>query len=213
MAESLLPALHAVLDDTSGGAALIECGAALAHRLHRALTLVYVENTMALHAAALPQVQALAHTGATWQPFAAEDVERGWRAQTARLRVLASDIAQRHAVAWSLRTVRGAWPGAAIALFEETDLLLVGPQRTLPPSPARTVILIDDRSPAAARGRQLAADLAQALRATLQPWSWSEAIDAALVQRSRVAAACVMPRDMGTRGRLRLLSCPLLLVA
>lgn len=78
-------ALHAVLDDAAAGAALIECAAALAHALQRSLVLVYVENLIALHAAALPQAQALAHArtghrgppGGPALPAAAGGVSRG----------------------------------------------------------------------------------------------------------------------------------------
>jgi hypothetical protein len=212
MSETALPALHAMLDDMAAGGALIDCAAGLAHLLQRPLALVYVENTLALHAAALPQTQALAHAGAAWAPFAPEDVERGWRAQAARLRNLAGTITLRHAVPWSLRTVRGSWPGAALELVQQTDLLFVGTQRVAP-RPARTVLLLDDGSAAAARGRQVATELARSLHARLEVLPWPDGDEAALSQQAGTAATCVLPREHATAARLRQPPCTLLLVS
>jgi len=225
--------LHAVLDDAAGGATLIECAAALAHALRRSLELVHVENLVALHAAALPRTRALAHAGANWEAFAPEDVERGWRAQAARLRALAGDIAPRHAVTWSLRSVRGRWPRTAMELTEDVDLLFVG---ALPgvmdsngapglrmsaasgsrrPSAVdlRSVVLLDDGSEAAERAQPFASELSRTLHAPLQVWRLDADSDAAIRQRLRNATVCVLPRMLATPARLAQATCPLLLVA
>jgi len=82
--DSVGPRVLAVLDDTAGSEALIEWSSALAHALQRPLALVYVESAPALAAAVLPFTQVLAHAGAQWAPFGAEEVERGYRVHAAR---------------------------------------------------------------------------------------------------------------------------------
>lgn len=205
------PALLAVLDDTAAGSALIDCAARLARLLQRPLALVYVQNMLALHAAALPQTQALAHAAAAWAPFEPEDVERAWRAQATRLRTMAADITLRHAVPWSLRTVRGTWPHVAIELLPQTDLLFVGTQPSWPRRFVRTVVVLDDGSAAAARGLQVASELAHGLHAALQVLPWSGGDTLAL--QTQGAAACVLPGVHATAARLDQPPCPLLLVA
>lgn len=156
----------AVLEDCAGGAVLIECSAALARALGRELAVVQVQSTLALQTAALPQTRVLAHAGAPWATFAPQDVERGWRAQTARLRALAGPIATRHALPWSLRTVRGEIGAVARGLFDETDLLFLGAMvwhtRAMARAAAAPAVLavLNDGSAAARRGLQMAARMA-----------------------------------------------------
>ncbi|MBL8344244.1 MAG: hypothetical protein JNN03_02300 [Rubrivivax sp.] len=159
----------AVLEDCAGGAVLIECSAALARALGRELAVVQVQSTLALQAAALPQTRVLAHAGAPWAAFAPQDVERGWRAQTARLRALAGPIATRHSLPWSLRTVRGEIGAVARGLLDETDLLFLGAMvwhtRAMARAAAAPAVLavLDDGSAAARRGMQLAARMASGM--------------------------------------------------
>jgi len=208
---AVAPALTAMLDDSTAGAALIECAAGLARRLHRSLALVYVEDTVALSAAVLPQTRVLAHAGAEWSPFGPADIERAWRAQASRLRTLAGDIVPRHAVAWSLSTVRAVWPRAAIELFEANDLLFIGASRRLPRQPTGVVLLLDDGSAAAGRALVLAQALSESLRANLLVRPLAEGDVAA--QPVPQALACVLPRGRATPAQLRRATCPLLLVA
>lgn len=171
------PQVLAVLDDTAGSEALIEWSSALAHALQRPLALVYVESAPALAAAVLPFTQVLAHAGAQWAPFGAEEVERGYRVHAARLRALADRITPRLAVRWSLRSVRGVMPHAAVQLIEETDLLFVGSAGAALPQPGRgaagrapsapVVGVLDDASPAAERCLRVGRQLAQALNGRL----------------------------------------------
>lgn len=209
--------LPVVLDDSAAAAAVIDCSAALAHLLHRELDLVYVQNTLALEAAAWPSAQALAPGSTAWQPFAASDVERGWRAQAARTHSLADEIGRRRAVAWSLRTVRGALERVALALSGDADLLFIGASAPAPrfarPA-ARWLVALDDGSADAAHGRQVAAQLAQAwgarvLVAALAGGSALERLAAA----APTADAWVVPRALALRARLGGLRCPVLLVA
>jgi hypothetical protein len=154
----------AVLEDSTAGAALIECAATLARTLDRELTVVHVQSAIALQAAALPSTLALAHAGADWAPFAPQDVERGWRAQAARLRALAAPIATRHQLRWSLRALRGEVAEVARALGGESDLLFVdaGATRLAAPAPAVQALgVLDDGSAAAARALQLAEGMAR----------------------------------------------------
>ena len=219
----------AVLDDTVDGALVIEWSAALAHTLQRELAVVYVESTAALGAAALPGTQVLAYAGAPWTPFTPPDIEQAFRAQTQRLRALAGAITLRHAVNWSLRTVRGALPRAAFELFTEGDLLFVAsplPLRMLRPArgpgdvgrPARAarVATVTDGSEAGARGVQAATQLARALSAPLQVLPLAPGDDAtepllrAGLQHSDVL---VLPRALATQRLLARAPCPALLVA
>jgi len=169
----------AVLEDCAGGAVLIECSAALARALGRELAVVQVQSTLALQAAALPQTRVLAHAGAPWAPFAPQDVERGWRAQTARLRALAGPIATRHALPWSLRTVRGEIGAVARGLLDETDLLFLGAMvwhtRAMARAAAAPAVLavLNDGSAAARRGLQLAARMASGMTSGLASGSAS----------------------------------------
>lgn len=204
-------ALLAVLDDAAAGAAArIEWAAVLARALGRSLALVHVENPLALHAAALPQTQALAHAGAEWQPLDAEDVERGWRAQAARMRTLAIGIAKRHPVSWTLRTVRARWPGVALELSAQADLLLVGsaPRRAV----TSAVLLLDGADGAATRALPLARELAQVLAAPLQVLAWHAGDEAALRAQAARTVVCLLPRERATPSWLLDPPCPLLLV-
>jgi len=221
----------AVLEDSAAGAWLIECSAALARAFGRELGVVHVQSTLALQAAALPQTQALAHFGAPWAPLEPQDVERGWRAQAARLQALAAPIASRHALRWSLRTVRGEPGAVARGLLEETDLLFLGavtwPVRApvaaaargpRGPAPASLAVL-DDGSEAARRAAEVAARLAAA-----RPTHWrlraltvgdAAALDA-LLQRPPALDALVLPRQLVSPARwsrLARLGCPVLLIA
>jgi hypothetical protein len=219
----------AVLDDTVEGALVIEWSAALAHTLQRELALVYVESMPALGAAALPGTQVLAHAGAQWTPFTPPDVERGFRAQAQRLRALAGPITLRHAVNWSLRSVRGSLPQAALALFAEGDLLFVAsplPLRMLRPprgagsrqraARAALVATATDGSEAGARAVHAAAQLAQALSAALQILRLApgeEATEALLRAGLQHADVLVLPRALASPRRLANATCATLLVA
>lgn len=218
----------AVLDDSAAGASLIECSAALAHLLGRGLTVVHVQSTLALQAAALPQSRALAHAGAPWVPFDPRDVERGWRAQAARLQALAAPIAMRHALRWSMRTVRGEPGAVARSLLEETDALFLGTmawRARLAPAPRRARVpaasmlaVLDDGSDAARSAGQLAERLARSLpghwRVRTLPATGAAAIDALLLQPPALDAL-VMPHALATPARwarLARLGCPVLLI-
>jgi nucleotide-binding universal stress UspA family protein len=212
----------ALVDDSAAGAAVIDCSAALAQALQRELSLVYVESTLALQAAALPIAQVLSHAGAAWSPFDPQDLERGWRAQAARMRTLAQDLAARRAVTWSLRTVRGRLPQLAMEWVGPAGLLVIGGcamastgAAALPPR--RRLAVLDDGSAAAARARDLAVRLAQTLPATLQVLHVAARDDAAavdaLIDAARGADALVLPHGQATPPRLARLRSPVLLVA
>lgn len=219
----------AVLEDSAAGAALIECSAALARLLGRGLTVVHVQSTLALQAAALPQSRALAHAGAPWAPFDPQDVERGWRAQAARLQALAAPIAMRHALRWSMRTVRGEPGAVARSLLEETDALFLGTmawRAGLAPAshrarvPAASILaMLDDGSEAARAAGQVADRLARSLPGRWQvrtlPAMGAAAIDA-LLQQPPAPAAVVLPRHWPSTparwARLSRLGCPVLLI-
>lgn len=214
----------AVLEDSAACAALIECSAALARALGRELAVVQVQSTLALQAAALPQTRVLAHAGAAWAAFAPQDVERGWRAQTARLQALASPIATRHALRWSLRTVRGEIGAVARGLLGEADLLFLDaaawrtPAHRAHAAAPAMLLALDDGSAAAQRGLQLAARMAAAMpvAAQVRPWPLpdSAALDALLL-RPPPLDVLVMPAALATPGRwarLARLGRPVLLI-
>jgi len=202
----------AVLEDTRAGAWLIECSAALAHVLGRELALVHVQSTLALAAAALPEMRALAHAGAPWAPVAPQDLERAWRAEVTRLQALTAPIALRHALPWSLRTVRGEPGAVARGLLDETDLLFLGaagaaPARApVPATQARPAALavLDDGSDAAARAVQAAERLVAAMPGAWRLRRWPLAGDAALaawLQRPPSFDALVLPRHLASAAR------------
>jgi hypothetical protein len=163
----------AVLDDASVAAALIEASCALAQLVHRELQLVYVESAAALAAAELSATRVLAQGARAWAPLAPEDVERGWRAQAARLRTLAERATTQRTVRWSMRVTRGALRQTVLALRDETDLLLVAaaPARlALAEAPSRRagIAALDDGSAAGHEAVALAGRLARALGAPLR---------------------------------------------
>lgn len=161
-----------LLDDAAVAAALLDASCALARLMQRELQLVFVESSAALAAASLPVTRVLARSAPHWAPLAPEDVERGWRAQAARVRSLAERAGARHAVGWSMRVVRGALADEARALGPESDLLLLGaaPARFEPPRHARRthIVVLDDGSEAGRQAQRVAAQLAQALGARLE---------------------------------------------
>jgi hypothetical protein len=208
----------ALLDDIVAGASAIELSSRLARLTGRELTLVYVESERSLVAAALPFTQVLQHPGSGWMPLHARDVERGFQAHAARLRELASGIAARHAVRWSLRVLRGSLPRAAVELQSESDLLLLaatplrqppalGARRSAPP-----VVVAADDSPAGERATHLATQLARALEGGIE----IRRVDAAWPAGDAAAAAgvrlLVLARPRSDAAALALLSCPVLLV-
>lgn len=163
----------AVLDDASVARALLDASCALAQLVQRELQLVYVENAAALAAAALPATRVLAQAAHAWTPLAPEDVERGWRAQAARLRAQAERATARHPVNWSMRVTRGALHQTVLDLCGETDLLLVAaaPAHAAPadaPLKRAPVCALDDGSAAGQEAVRLAGSLAQALGAPLR---------------------------------------------
>jgi hypothetical protein len=165
-------AVLAVLDDAGVAARLLETSAVLAQLMHRDLQIVYVESAAALAAAMLPATRVLARTLQDWTPLAPADVERGWQADTRRLRSLAARSSGPRAVSWSLRVTRGALHEAARALQAQTDLLLVAEAPAapwmVPGSPHRQrVLAFDDGSAAGTQALRVAAPLAAALA---RPW-------------------------------------------
>lgn len=163
----------AVLDDASVAGALLEASCALAQLVQRELQLVYVESAAALAAAELPASRVLAHAAHDWAPLAPADVERGWRAQAARLRTQAEQATTRRPVSWSMRITRGALRQTVLALRDETDLLLVAQAPTHyaladSRSARRFIAALDDGSAAGHEAVALAGRLAQALGAPLR---------------------------------------------
>lgn len=214
------PQVLAVLDDVAAGAALLEMSSALARLMRRELAVVYVENQRALHAAALPFAQVLAAHAAQWRPLQPSEVERGFRAEAARLRELSSRIALRDAVQCSLRILRGSLGEAAAALQAESDLLLLAgaaPFRSGTVARRRPVVaLIADDAQPSARARQVAAQLAQSLSGVLELAQGAAA--AALLapqdggSNPRHADLLVLPRGALDARQLAQLRCPVLLV-
>jgi hypothetical protein len=214
----------AVLAGGAGGAALIECAAALAHALQRELALVQVQSTLALQAAALPETRALAHAGASWAPFAPADLERAWRAEAAGLRALAEPLARRQGLPWSLSSVRGELPEVARTLLAGADLLFIAAARPVA-APTQVLAVLDDGSASARRALQLAASIAtgtprprrvRPLPLPVPPAS-ADALDE-LLRRPWPADLLVLPRALATATRwarltrLASLGCAVLLV-
>lgn len=207
----------ALLDDAAAAATLVEWSATLARALRRELALVYVESARSLLAAALPLTRVLAPGRGQWQPFDPADVEQGFRSQAARLRELAARVAARDALHWSLRTMRGELADTARRLAPEADLLLLpaplafgtalGP--AWPPAAYHrpTLLVLAEAAAEPPRALQVARQLAQALRGT---------VEVAPPDAGRIAAAHAdlvvlsrLPEEPTLLARLR---CPLLRV-
>lgn len=216
----------AVVDHTFECETLIEWSTALAHALKRELALVYVESTAAMAAATLPFTQVLAHAGAEWSSFDPQDMERGYRAHTERLRRFAQHVTLGRAVRWSLRTVRGEMPEAAFAILREGELLFVAaPARAALRAPAGAlrkdarppiVAVLCDGSDAGARGMAVGEQLARALSGSLRVVHLPHAatiVDEAYLLGSQSADLLVLPRPLATAPRLVHVSRPVLVVA
>jgi len=227
----------AVLDDVAAGMALLEMSSTLARAMQRELSVVYVESARSLVAAALPFAQVLPHAGRQWIPLQTQDVERGFRADAARLRELVARFALRDAVRWSLSVRRGSLLDTAFELVTESDLLLTLPTAplTVPgnPSPlamaraplrqpARrrpivTVLVRDgDGAQADRHARDVAAQLAQALGGVVETSRLGNADE--FVRRAAGGAllprpdVLVLPRERLLPGDLAWLRCPVVLV-
>lgn len=211
----------AVLDDTASGPALLEVSGTLARLLQRELTVVYVESTRALGAAALSVTQVLPHAAAAWQPLATHDVEQGFRAQAAQLRALTARIALRDALHWSLQVMRGTLDDAMTQLSARTDLLLTAPSMSLATGFATTrrtahrrpvvVVLVDD-SAAGRRARELAQQLATALQGSVQVIAASLAKTPQARESWMRADVLVMPRTDSAHAMGTPVRCPMVLV-
>jgi hypothetical protein len=219
------PQLLALLDDAGSGAALLELASPLARALRRELSVVYVESTRSLVAAALPFAQVLAPSQRRWMPLLETDVEQGFRAQVARLRQLTARVALRDALQWSLRVMRGELGEAASQLQDESDLLLLAGGSTLstrgalalPGTRRRPVVAtLGDGDDASQRALRIADQLASAVAGAVQTAHLDRGrrlLDQP--ERLRALARCdvlVLPRSAIDLGALSLLRCPVLLV-
>lgn len=204
----------ALVDDAALARHVIELSSAVARGLRRPLEVVYVESAAALLAAALPDTRVLAPGGAQWRPFAPLDVERGYRAQEARLRALTERITLRQSVHASLRVMRGALPQLAIELHAQSDLMLLGGaafEAAWPARRRRVVTVLDDATPAGERARRVGEQVAQALGASLDARRANADTVARLVQASR-GDLLVLPRGLVAPKAVAALAQPVLLV-
>lgn len=211
----------AVLGGTHDAARIIEWSASLALTLKREFDVISVESTAALVAASLPFTQVLGSATGRWTPFAETDIERAYRAQAERLRALAARAAQRHDVAWSLRTLRGALPELVFEL--ESDLLFLAP--SLHFSASMAALRTARRHLRIAVARQggasdatlvtLAQRLADALQASLHDIRILPDANALQALRGGAMHAdlLVLPRALASVDTLQRLPCPALLVA
>ncbi len=215
----------AVLDDAAAGSAALELSSTLARTLSRVLSVVYVESTRSLVAAALPFARVLSHSGSGWVPLLPVDVEQGFRSHAARLRQLAERIAVRDALSWSLRVVRGSLPGAVSELYAESDLLLLAaappswsPGERLAHRPRRrpVVAVLTEGSEAGQRALVIATRLAKELAAALESIPLDPAASGIGPGRQFAALArsdvLVLPRAQVDPAALSMLRCPVLLV-
>ena len=170
----------ALLDDAAAGAALLELSSPLARVLQRELSVVYVESSRSLVAAALPFTQVLPRSGAAVACRCSRTMSSRASARTRRACAqLTARIALRDALRWSLRVVRGSLGEAAIQLQSESDLLLLA---GTPPLPTRSgsdaasrptrrqplVAVLGDGDEASQRTWQVASELARALMGVVE---------------------------------------------
>ena len=202
-----------VFDDQAASASVLEWSSTLASVTRRDLAVVYVENTIALRAAALPITRVLAHAGASWTPFGPEDLERAYRVQAERLRVRAEQVARRHAVRVRLRMARGAPAQAAFALAGETALVLLGVAQARRPgaSPGSPHVLLFDEATPSAWLRTVAQDVARSIGGTFT----ERRVDAAQLCTALAdvqADLVVLPRHLAQPAALAAARQPLLIV-
>lgn len=209
----------ALLDDAACGAELLELASPLAREMQRELSVVYVQSTRSLVAAALPFTQVLPHGGLQWMPLQPGDVEQGFRAHEARLRQLTARVALRDALHWSLRVMRGSLGEAAAQLQAESDLLLLARtpplqprgSRSAPPPRRRPVVAtLGDDGDADRRALQVATQLARALAGVVEVAHIDHG-----AARPLALAHCdvlVLPRAAFDAAALARLRCPVLLV-
>lgn len=219
----------AVMDDAAAGEVVLGLSSKLARVMRRDLSVIYVESSRSLGAAALPFTQVLSHAGSPWVPLETGDIEQGFRVQAARLRELAAQVALRDEVHWSLRVMRGTLARASEQLLGESNLLLLaaatpawGPvfQAAAPPShrpPRPTVVaLAGDGDEATQRAMEVATLLANALAGTLEV-ARGQAAMRLLAQAQDAGSTCrpavlVVPREMMAPDTLARMRCPVLLV-
>jgi hypothetical protein len=215
----------ALLDDAAAGDAVLELSSALAHAQQRELVVVYIESAPSIGAAALPFTRVLSQASAQWLPFSPDDVERGFRAQAARLRVMAERIALRRSVGWSLRVMRGTLASAATSVRDESDLVLLAGASTLqPPSPPgarkpvrRPLVTVAATGDAAgAHAVDVATELARALGGAVQTLRLDAPPSLARDPQALAALArsdlLVLARPALGPGMFAGLRCPVLLV-
>jgi nucleotide-binding universal stress UspA family protein len=180
------------LDAASENRTAIETAARLAARAKAPLHGVFVEDEDLLHLAALPFSRQVT-LAAGVEDLTAEQLELHLRAAAERARTELAAAARRHRVNWSFEIVRGR-SAAALAYASASDLVVAGALTRpiggqfrvqcrwwssveLSPGPfllarrewsgSGTVVLLRDRSAAAARLLQAAAQVAQAADGTL----------------------------------------------
>lgn len=217
------PPVLALLDDAGAGASLLEISSTLARSLRRGLSVVYVESTRSLLAAALPFTQVLPASGRRWLPLQPGDVEQGFRAHAARLRDMAARYALRDAVDWSLRVMRGSLPDAALDLSAGADLLLLAnaPAIRAPAAALRhphrpRITVLGGGDAASQRALRVAGQLAEALSGVVEVAR--NDVHASRLDPPEVLAALarcdvlVLPRAPLDAPTLELLRCPVVLV-
>lgn len=214
----------ALLDDAAAAGTLLELSSALARLLRRELSLVYVESSRSLVAAALPLTQVLTPSSQQWRPLSPQDVEQGFRVQAQRLQTMLAQVGSRDDLRCSLQVVRGSLHEAALGFSAEADLVLLAP----PPTPGmagaapvarrrRRITALGSGAGPAPRVLQVARQLAQALAGTVEvaPWAADDALSAApggppnLLAHAEVLVLPRAPLDPALLARLR---CPLVLV-
>jgi len=207
------PPVAVVLDDLASGAAPLAWGSALARGLRRELHAVYVEDTSALAAAALPITQTLAHGTAVWTPYGVADMLRAQRAQLARLADTLQRAAAQHHIRSSLQVVRDTLHHAALAIDDRSDLVLVSGttlslqgERTLA---CRTVLVWAEDGERGLRMNALAARCAESLGAARYTLHGATDLTAAL---RTIGDLLVMPRWRASPALLAQARGPVLLV-
>jgi nucleotide-binding universal stress UspA family protein len=114
------------LDASPRSGEIIETAAELAARFGSELTGLFVEDINLLRLTELPFVREVSYFSPTLRSVDRTDLERQLRAQAAWMRRVLGRAADRLAIPWEFRVVRGAVAMALLAAGADADLLILG---------------------------------------------------------------------------------------
>lgn len=113
-------------DETPLGELALEAAAGLASALNAELAGLFVEDVELMRMAELPFARELGLISAATRPLGTSDVERAFRLQAERTRVLLEQVASALDLRWSFQVVRGQALAAALQYLSDVDVVVFG---------------------------------------------------------------------------------------